>query len=99
LRVARQHDFNMLPAFVRIALLARPRQLDDGEPPVLNADRLVETEQANGPIVDDIFRQQRTAFFKAVAPALGGCVLMAAQRNVIGIKSCDLQIQARGKFA
>ena len=55
-------------------------------------------EQADRATVNDILRQQFSALFKATPPAFGGGILVAAQRDVIGLKRRDMQPETGGKF-
>ena len=88
----------MLPAFVRITLLSWPGQFHNGELPVRHRYRRVKFEQADRATVNDILRQQFSALLKATPPAFGGGILVAAQRDVIGLKRRDIQPETGGKF-
>jgi hypothetical protein len=78
-RLTRQDNFDMLPAFVRIAFLARPRQLNHAELPVRHVHRFMQFEQANGATIDDVLGEQLAALFEPATPALGRGILMTAQ--------------------
>jgi hypothetical protein len=55
-------------------------------------------EQADRTAVNDVLREQLTALFEPATPALSGGILMAAQRDVIGLKRRDIQTKTGGKF-
>ena len=79
----------MLPSFMGITLFTRPRQLNDMEAPVRHADRLRQFEQANGPAVDHILRQQGAALLQTAAPAFRSGILMTAQGDMVGVEPGD----------
>lgn len=87
----------MLPAFMGITLFTRPRQLNDMEAPVRHADRLRQFEQANGPAVDQILRQQGAALLQTAAPAFRSGILMTAQGDMVGVEPGDLQSESRSE--
>ena len=87
----------MLPAFMRIALFARPRQFNNAKTPVRHDHRLIQPEQADGAAVNDIFRQQRAALLKAATPALRRGVLVTAQGNMVGIKWRNIESKPMSK--
>lgn len=87
----------MLPAFMGITLFTRPRQFNDMEAPVRHADRLRQFEQANGPAVDHILRQQGAALLQTAAPAFRSGILMTAQGDMVGVEPGDLQSQSRSE--
>jgi len=57
----------------------------------------MQLKQADRAAIDDVFREQLAPLLKSPSPALGGGILVAAQRDMVCCERGDIQPQAPGK--